>query len=636
MSDQSHNEEFDQYLDIQDDDTQPSKPNNQIESNVEAALAAYAQLVQVDSNNQSNIDTEILNEENKSTKIDEEKSTKQKQNKATKSLDSAQSKKKKTTKSKKNGDKTKVKEQSLEKGLNTLIMDTPKKASDETLKNKTSYNSEIPEGMNIIKFSQSDENLNDSAGRKRKATDSNVEIEFKINKERLIPKKLRTATAEDIEKRKKKETSNNYKPLHNKSKIFSEEEDVLIDKLINTHCIQHKVSREEFIDLIWMNDNTHKVTKTEFWKLLADEFPDRSRSSLYKHVKRKYNNFKPRGKWSKAEDLKLKELCDEHDNKWNVIGQVLERMPEDCRDRYRNYVKHNKRLDEDNDEEKEQPKKTVSRWSEEELDYLNNIISLIMNISVQFYLNYCYTKDQKEDSSEKFDKWAEHLSKQQESLLEKANVKEKYNEVCLLVLNSINLNKKQNKVTSKFSKQWIDLKGDINKIIKEKNEEPVQPSKFQLFFTENGNLLSPNYFLMDIQKLINWTFISDLFSNGRTRIQVRYKCKSLIKQRINNLEKDAKSKYAELLPSILKAMKEVSTSLNDGNVFEDEIDWFYSHAKWIEIIDKDASVEFYEHFKVDPWLMKEIYSYAKFAYGVSESMNNLSKILEFLSDKVEA
>jgi len=200
MSDQSHNEEFDQYLDIQDDDTQPSKPNNQIESNVEAALAAYAQLVQVDSNNQSNIDTEILNEENKSTKIDEEKSTKQKQNKATKSLDSAQSKKKKTTKSKKNGDKTKVKEQSLEKGLNTLIMDTPKKASDETLKNKTSYNSEIPEGMNIIKFSQSDENLNDSAGRKRKATDSNVEIEFKINKERLIPKKLRTATAEDIEK----------------------------------------------------------------------------------------------------------------------------------------------------------------------------------------------------------------------------------------------------------------------------------------------------------------------------------------------------------------------------------------------------------------------------------------------------
>jgi hypothetical protein len=45
MSDQSHNEEFDQYLDIQDDDTQPSKPSNQIESNVEAALAAYPTLI---------------------------------------------------------------------------------------------------------------------------------------------------------------------------------------------------------------------------------------------------------------------------------------------------------------------------------------------------------------------------------------------------------------------------------------------------------------------------------------------------------------------------------------------------------------------------------------------------------------
>ncbi len=79
------NEEFDQYLDIQGDDTQPSKPSNQIESNVEAALAAYAQLVQ---DSKQSIQHWYWNfRRNKSTKIDEEKGVPNRsKNKATKSL----------------------------------------------------------------------------------------------------------------------------------------------------------------------------------------------------------------------------------------------------------------------------------------------------------------------------------------------------------------------------------------------------------------------------------------------------------------------------------------------------------------------------------------------------------------------
>lgn len=620
MSDQSHSEEFDQYLDIQDDDTQPLKPCSQIDSNVEAALAAYAQLVDVSNDHQSNIESGVIDEEHKPAL--------EKEIKLSKSKNIDQSKKKKTKK-----EKPKKKEQTLEKGMSTLIM-SPKSQQQESAKIKQNPSNFPPEGMNVIKFSQYGKDDTDVVGKKRKSKDPTMEIEFKVNKERLVPKKLKQAS-EQTEKPKRKETTNSYKPLHNKSKIFSEQEDTLIDKLINTHCIQHKVSREEFIDLIWMNDNTHKVTKTEFWKLLADEFPDRSRSSLYKHVKRKYNNFKPRGKWSTAEDLKLKELCDRHDNKWNVIGQILERMPEDCRDRYRNYVKHNKRLDHGDTDEKEQDKKTVSRWTETESTYLNNIISLIINLSLQFYLKHCYGKDSQAKNNDKFEKWYEHLTEQEESLLEIDSIREKYNDVYLLVLNSVNLNKQQKNSTSKLKKSWIDLKADLNKTMKQQNKDLIDHKRFDKFLKESGSSFNSKYFLMDIQKLINWTFISDLFSNGRTRIQVRYKCKSLIKQKISVLEKESKEKFTELLTSIMKAMQEVSSTLNDGNVYEDEIDWFYSYTKWIEIVDKDVSIGQYKDFKVDPWLMKEMYTYAKFVYRVPDDMNNLSKIIDSLKDKMK-
>ncbi|KAL6934922.1 hypothetical protein ACO0R3_000887 [Hanseniaspora guilliermondii] len=619
MSDQSHSEEFDQYLDIQDDETQPLKASSQIDSNVEAALAAYAHLVEVSHEDQPNIEQGVIREH---------KPTLEKVVRLSKSKNLDQSKKKKTKK-----EKPKKKEQTLEKGMCTLIM-SPKIPQKESTKVKQNPIGVLPEGMNIIKFSQYGKDDIETAGKKRKTKDPTIDIEFKVNKERLVPKKMKQAK-ELTERPKRKEPTNSYKPLHNKSKIFTKEEDTLINKLINTHCVQHKVTKEEFIDLIWMNDNTHKVTKTEFWKLLANEFPDRSRSSLYKHVKRKYNNFKPRGKWSTSEDLKLKELCDKHDNKWNVIGQILERMPEDCRDRYRNYVKHNKRLDQGDTDEKEQDKKSVSRWTETESTYLNNIICFISNLSLQFYLKFCYDKDLKAKNNDKFEEWGEYLKKQEKSLLELDSIKEKYNDVYLLVLNSINLNKQQKNSTDKLKKSWIGLKADLNKTMKQQNKELINHERFDIFFKENESSFHSNYFLMDIQKLINWTFISDLFSNGRTRIQVRYKCKSLIKQRINLLEKQSKATFTELLTSIMKAMHEVSSSLNDGNVYEDEIDWFYSYTKWIEITDKHIALEQYKDFNVDPWLMKEMYTYAKFVNGIPDDMNNLSKIIDSLKDKMK-
>ena len=179
------------------------------------------------------------------------------------------------------------------------------------------------------------------------------------------------------------------------------------------------------------------------------------------------------------------------------------------------------------------------------------------------------------------------------------------------------------------------MKAGITNLIKKKDDKIIDPDTFKVFFADNGKLLKPEYFLMDIQKLINWTFISDLFSNGRTRIQVRYKCKSLIKSRITRLEKEEEKKYKELLPTILKALEKTGAHLNDGVVFEDEIDWFYAYARWIEIVEENKSIDFCKNFNVDPWLMKEIYSYLKHNHEVPEPINKLNHIIEYLQEQVK-
>jgi hypothetical protein len=150
---------------------------------------------------------------------------------------------------------------------------------------------------------------------------------------------------------------------------FSLEERHTIDLALNEYCRVHNMSMEELKDRVW--GNTRK--KDEFWDTICNAVPNRSRASVYKHVRRSCHIFQQRAKWTPAEDAELASLVAEKGNKWKDIGDALGRMGEDCRDRYRNYVKCG-----DN--------RGTDRWSEEEEVLLRNTVTQHKEETKQIFL----------------------------------------------------------------------------------------------------------------------------------------------------------------------------------------------------------------------------------------------------------
>ena len=55
-------------------------------------------------------------------------------------------------------------------------------------------------------------------------------------------------------------------------------------------------------------------------------------------TRKKFHNFVARGTWTEEQDAELAGLVDIHGPKWAYIGGLVNRHPEDLRDRYRNYT----------------------------------------------------------------------------------------------------------------------------------------------------------------------------------------------------------------------------------------------------------------------------------------------------------
>lgn len=139
---------------------------------------------------------------------------------------------------------------------------------------------------------------------------------------------------------------------------FSSEEQNAVEYFIQGYCYLNKTDRKGVCNRIW----TSERKKDNFWESLTKVLPYRSRASVYKHVRRQYHVFDVRGKWTPEDDEKLRKLAATKEGNWKEIGAYLGRMPEDCRDRWRNYIKcGNNRLE--------------SKWSPEEEMKLKTIVS---------------------------------------------------------------------------------------------------------------------------------------------------------------------------------------------------------------------------------------------------------------------
>lgn len=147
-------------------------------------------------------------------------------------------------------------------------------------------------------------------------------------------------------------------------KAFDSAEEEALEHFIRDYQQIRNLSRHEICARIWSNERR----KDDFWTNICKVLPYRTRSSIYKHVRRKYHIFEQRGKWTPEEDAELARWCAEKEGQWSNIGKVLGRMPEDCRDRWRNYVKCG-------------ANRASNKWSVEEEERLKMVINEILENS---------------------------------------------------------------------------------------------------------------------------------------------------------------------------------------------------------------------------------------------------------------
>lgn len=76
----------------------------------------------------------------------------------------------------------------------------------------------------------------------------------------------------------------------------------------------------------------------KFWDFMVEEVPDVPKRNLQSWCRRNFHNFAARGVWTTEQDEELMEVFNRLPKKWSLIGAELNRLPDDCRDRWRNYL----------------------------------------------------------------------------------------------------------------------------------------------------------------------------------------------------------------------------------------------------------------------------------------------------------
>lgn len=138
---------------------------------------------------------------------------------------------------------------------------------------------------------------------------------------------------------------------------FSQDEILIVESFVDGYCRINNLTRADICRRVWSSERT----KDNFWESLTKVLPYRSRASVYKHVRRQYHVFDIRARWTPEEDEMLRKLAATCKTNWKKVGEVMNRMPEDCRDRWRNYVKCGEN-------------RAMNKWSEEEETTLRDIV----------------------------------------------------------------------------------------------------------------------------------------------------------------------------------------------------------------------------------------------------------------------
>ncbi|KAF9509854.1 hypothetical protein BS47DRAFT_1364955 [Hydnum rufescens UP504] len=202
---------------------------------------------------------------------------------------------------------------------------------------------------------------------------------------------------------------------------FSATEDAQVHAAITQYAATNDINMENDLNDIIFAKNARNDSK--FWTEITQAVPLRPVTAVYHYVRRKYNPLSKQGKWSDEEDRLLKRSdtaslrdvdlaypnspCSaviELGLQWEAVSLRVGRTSSDCRDRYRNYVEHDKA-------------RSTGPWTKEEEDQLYKIVrSMTIDIGRNpdreiYWSVVCAKMGHKRSRQQCRIKWTDGLSK---------------------------------------------------------------------------------------------------------------------------------------------------------------------------------------------------------------------------------
>lgn len=119
---------------------------------------------------------------------------------------------------------------------------------------------------------------------------------------------------------------------------FTPTELTLLQNAVEEYRVASGLTEREVNDIIQDSERSHNGTTGPLWKHVCSALQHRQKAAIQKVARRKFHNYAKRGQWTPEEDEELRLAFELFPRKWKEIGKHINRFPEDCRDRYRNYV----------------------------------------------------------------------------------------------------------------------------------------------------------------------------------------------------------------------------------------------------------------------------------------------------------
>ncbi|KAF7562375.1 hypothetical protein G7046_g1730 [Stylonectria norvegica] len=120
---------------------------------------------------------------------------------------------------------------------------------------------------------------------------------------------------------------------------FSEEELSRIARAIESFRVENHMEQYQVNEMLHApGGTTAGESHSDLWARIFITCPDRHRQKIINISRKKFHNYVARGTWTHEQDTELRDLIEVHGMKWSKIAAIINRHPEDVRDRYRNYI----------------------------------------------------------------------------------------------------------------------------------------------------------------------------------------------------------------------------------------------------------------------------------------------------------